>query len=248
MKSGSRNSNFFPALFPAVGMLIFTFLTMGWFSDRGVVVGFEFPLGTKDGALSTLSDLFWMLSPFLLLIAILLSEYSKSAKRLAPILAGVPLFCYAFLESLFLFSEENISFPQIFTLVFLLLLGAFSFVSSFVPEGKSITAFLAMAHILLQIFLLILSFLFGQKYSWFYFSETIYFGRYDAFRYSFVVISVLFYYLFYSLSLFFFFLPSKKAAIPPEEKKILSTLPEENQEEEEADLSSLSLEDFGIEK
>jgi hypothetical protein len=261
MNSIFRSSRQILSLVCALGMLCFTFVTLAWFSDRGLVIGFEIPVGTKSGVIGTLADLFWMVAPFCLLAAVFLGAIGQKGKKIAPALAALPLFGYAFFEMapLALFGADNVLFSQIFTQGFLLLLGAFAFVSVFVPESRSITAFLALAHLFLQIFLALLSFLFGEKYSWFYFSQLIPFGRYDSFRYTFFVISVFLYYLCYSLALALLLLPQKECisagiASPNTEKALesaeKSALSEEEQasEEESTDLSSLSLEDFGIER
>lgn len=259
MKSSLRSPRQILALVFAIGMLLFTFVTLAWFSDRGLVIGFEIPVSTKSGLVSTIADLLWMAAPFALIASLFLSALGKKGNRIAPAVATLPLFGYAFLElaPLVLFGADNVLFSQIFTEGFLLLLGAFAFVSLFVPESRAITAFLALTHLFLQIFLAILSFLFGEKYSWFYFSQLIPFGKYDSFRYTFFVISVFLYYLFDSLSLALLLLPqkapekedpcaeAKKAEVEAPEKEEADPDPEKASE---ADLSSLSLEDFGIER
>ncbi|MBR5296108.1 MAG: hypothetical protein IKU24_05915 [Clostridia bacterium] len=228
----------------AVGMLLFTFITFAWFSDsQGFEVGFEIPVGTENGIVSTLADAVWMASPFLLVLSHLFFSFGKGGEKIGLLLSALPLFLYAILRILSYLGGKESHPILFFTLFSLILIASFSSVAAFVPEAKKSAAIIVFSYGAAETLLLIFSMLFQEKYSLFYFSQLIPMGHTSYLRYSFFTISTFFYYLFYALGLGFRLLPLKEKEIKPKEIKIEEIKTEEIEEE---DLSSLSLEDLGI--
>ncbi len=232
----------------AVLMLFFTFFAWGWFSDgRGIQAYFEIPVSTEKGPLATAADLFWMASPFCLLISLVLSIFVEPKKRLSTplsLLATLPLGLYAVLELVRIAGGEKVHGTVVITHIFLLLICTLSVFAAASPAFLRFAAQLCLIHAGLETLLLILSFVLDQKLSQFYFSQLLPIGTLSTFHYRFFVISVFLFYLFYSLSLAL----RMMAGEAPEKKKETPEEIEEPKIEEELDFSSLSLEDLGIEK
>ncbi len=248
----TKKASFTLSLLFSLGMLLFTFVTLAWFSDsQGFQIGFEIPVGVESGLLSTVCDAFWMAAPFFMLFSLFLISLSGKGEKTGLFLSALPLFLYAILRILsFLGGKE--SHPILFfTLFSLILTFAFTAVAAFVPEVRRSAAWIAFSYGGAETLLLIFSILFQEKFSLFYFSQLIPLGHTSYIRYSFFTISTYLYYLFYSLSLGIRLLPVKellKKDPVAEENPLQEEKTEETEEIDEEDLSSLSLEDFGISK
>ncbi len=238
------------ALVCSVVMLFFTFFAWGWFSDaRGLEAYFEIPIGTEHSALSTLADALWMATPFLLLISsFLILSPSPTHKRIALIFTPIPLGIYAFFQILLFLGEKEGHFSILITLFFILFTSCLTILSAFIPELGRFAGQSAMCHVLVEIILVILSFVFQEKFSQFYFSQLLPMGHLSGFRYSFFLISVCLYYLSYSLFLAclnFSDTAKKEKKSKPEEPKKEESEPEPDSDAEKI---PLDLADFGIEK
>ncbi len=229
----------------SLGMLLFTFVTFAWFSDAsGFQLGFEIPIGTENGLLSTLSDCIWMAAPFLFTAAVFLISLSE---KISLLLSSLPLSLYAILR-IFSYLGGKESHPILFfTLFSLILMGAFSAVAAFVPEVRKSAAMIAFSYGGAETLLVIFSMLFQEKYSLFYFSQLIPMGHTSYLRYSFFTISTFLYYVFYALGLGIRLLPQKKWK-KAEKEEPLPKITTETEEIDEEELLSLSLEDLGISK
>lgn len=246
---------FFP-LITSLAMLFFTFFQVGWFSDRnGFKAYFEIPVRT-EGGLDTFADLIWMAAPFALFIGIFLASAGggKALRAVSVCCVSLPLSLYALLQIFSFLGEKEGHFSLLVTDFFLILCGSLAIACVFIPELRRFAAQLTAAHIAVEILLLILSFAFEEKYSQFYFSQLLPMGRFSGFRYTFFLLSVFLYHLFYSLSLLFFLL-RKETALSPSVTKAEARSPSEAEEEpdfskedSEEDEPPLSLQDFGIEK
>ena len=236
--------------FFAVGMLFFTFFTLAWHSDaKGFEAGWEIPVGVNSGILSTLADCVWMASPFCLLLASLF--FTKNTKRVGILLSCLPMTLYALLR-IPSFFEENIHGTLFVTMIGILLIGLFSAFAAFLPDAEKIAPVMIFSYLGIELLLLILSALFQEKYSFFYFSQLLPMGHASYFRYSFFAISPFFYYVFYALSLGLRMIPiqAKDGESPAVESAPTEDDDEENKEDEdeEEDYSSLTLEDLGIQR
>jgi len=245
----------FLGLFFAIGMLFFTFFTLAWFSDKGLQAGFEIPIGKGKGPLSTAADMVWMAAPFCAVIAIFLSLFFRSrfTMRLATVLFVACPFLYTLLQGVLFLQGKDLHFTVLITLFFLLATAILAVFASFSSDIQRIAPGLVLCHPAIEISLLALSFLFREKYSQFYFGQEIYMGHHASFFYSYLVLSVLFYYLFYSLSLSSFLASSSSPARYAGEENAPKEPPkpepdQESSESEEDSLAGLSLEDFGIER
>lgn len=242
-----KKSKFYPlyflSLFFSLAMLFFTFFAFGWFSDaRGFEAWFEIPVGTGNGTLSTIGDCIWMAAPFFLLLSILFS-YGKNLFLPA---ATLPLFLFSILQFCLFAGGKESHFSIIITLSFLLAIGFFALFSPKIPDFGRASFLFAFLHLVTEGILIVLSLIFREKFSQFYFSEILPMGH-SGFRYRFFVISVCLYYLSYSLALLLRHLagekPEKKISPPPADEQ-----EEEEAEEETEESAPLSLEDFGIER
>lgn len=227
-------------------MLLFTFLNWGYFSDgKKTVLEFAIPLTRRDSALKALADLAWLSAPFALIVSLLLSLVGKE-KKLSPalcVLATLPLSLFAVLKLFSFLAQENTGhFSSVISMVFLLFTAALLLYASFFEEVRPFAAQMFLIHSGLETLLLILSFLFEEKLSQFYFSEY-YLISSSSFRYWYVLISVFLFYLFYNLALFFRLL----SGTPPEKTPLAPAEIDFSKEEEEEALP-LSPEDFGIER
>lgn len=229
-------------------MLFFTFFTFAWFSDaHGFEWGFEIPVGYSSGPLSTLADVFWMLSPFCLIISAVWGDFEKGEKRLSLLASTLPLTLYALLRLLLLAFGQESHGTILITLGCVILLGLAGFVGAFYPEARRIGAWIALSYVALECLLLVLSVFLETKLSFFYFFQWIPLGHTSRFSYSFIAISSFLYYLTYGLALFLRFLPHRETKTPPSPPTPEEKTEEDNEnEEDEEDLSSLTLEDLGI--
>lgn len=231
----------------AAGMLFFTFFTLAWHSDaKGFEVGWEIPVGVNSGVLSTVADCVWMAAPFFLLLASLF--FTKKTRRIGILLSCVPLTLYALLR-IPSFFDEKVHGTLFVTMLGILLIGVFSAFAAFLPDAEKIAPVMIFSYLGIELLLLILSALFQEKYSFFYFSQLLPMGHTSYFRYSFFVISSFLYYFFYALSLGLRMIPLSKGkeTTPPETKEEPKETETEESEEEE-DYSSLTLEDLGIQR
>ena len=235
--------------FCAAGMLFFTFFTLAWHSDaKGFEAGWEIPVGVNSGILSTIADCVWVASPFCLLLASLF--LTKKTKRVGILLSCMPMTLYAVLR-IPSFFEENTHGTLFVTMLGILLIGLFSAFAAFLPDAEKIAPVMIFSYLGIELFLLILSALFQEKYSFFYFSQLLPMGHTSYFRYSFFAISPFLYYVFYALSLGLRMIP-----LPAEDEKDYDKIDtnkenkEQNpdEEDEEEDYSSLTLEDLGIQR
>ncbi|MBR2615907.1 MAG: hypothetical protein IKC69_04445 [Clostridia bacterium] len=255
------------AVLCAAGMLFFTFFNLAIFSDRGLVTGFEIPIGTKGGPLEFASDLLYTAAPFCLLLSYLFSLFFRSrfGSFIAAVLCGAPLTCYGLLELAQIVEGKELPLSVIVTLVFLILEGGLVLAGALNAGITRLSAYLASLHVLTELGLLVFSVLMKEKFSQFYFYELLPFGKTQAFVYWFFVASICFYFLFYSLSLLcrgFALTKAEEApleAVPEQEKKTEDASPisesekseetnEANEEEEEENDIPISLEDLGLER
>ena len=254
MKSTKRLLLFLSAIC-ALGMLFFTFFTLAWHSDaKGFECGWEIPVGVNNGLLSTVADCVWMAAPFFLVFASLFFFRGNGARRAGILLSCLPMTLYAVLR-IPSFLEEKTHGTLFVTILGILLIGVFSAFAAFLPDGENIAPVMIFSYLGIELLLLILSALFQEKYSFFYFSQLLPMGRTSYFRYSFFAISPFLYYTLYALSLGLRMIPVKDA--PGREAKNDTAKPaipdpvsaeEDETEQEEEDLSSLTLEDLGIQR
>lgn len=250
MKKTKNTTLFILSLLSAVGMLLFTFCTLAWYSDQGIKLGFEIPVSTARGFLMTLSDTLWMAAPFVLLISLFLAKAGNTGRKIALFLAPLPLSLYAIIRTLAYLSGNKSHITLFVTLFFMIFLGAFTCTSAVEESIRPITSKLCFTYMGIETLLVILSFLLKEKYSFFYFSQLLPMGHFSHFRYSFFSVSIFLYYIFFALSLSLLLLMTNT----PEEETIPSVENEETEEikqeekEEEEDLTTLSLEDLGIER
>lgn len=241
--------------FFSAGMLFFTFFTLAWHSDaKGFEWGWEIPIGTNSGLLSTVADVVWTAAPFFLLFASLFFLGGAKKRRIGILFSCLPMTLYAILR-IPSFLEEKTHGTLMVTIIGILLVGVFAAFSVFVPEAEKIAPVMVFSYLGIELLLLLLSALLQEKYSFFYFSQLLPMGHSSYFRYSFFVISPFLYYTFYALSLGLRLIPLKeripsysleqaaKDSTPSEEKA-----PEEEEDEDEEDYSSLTLEDLGIQR
>ena len=245
------------ALFCGAAMLFFTFFTLGWFSDvRGWQFGFEVQINTADGTVTALGDVFWTVAPFGILLSVFLSLFWNKGEKLSAILSTLPLTLYAVCQILLFFGGKETRLPLWITLFFLLTVGIFTIGHAFLPELCGYALLFPLFHFAAETVLFFLSFLLQQKFSTFYFSELLPMGHTSYFRYTFILWSILFYYLLYSLSLIFLQLAkrtraeyfSQKQNPESEEKDDNNDPPSPEEELAEEDLAEISLEDLGIER
>lgn len=236
----------------AMGMLFFAFFTLAWHSDaKGFEAGFEIPVGVNSGALSTVADCVWMAAPFLLLLAS--PFFTKKRGRTGILLSCLPMTLYAILRIPSFFEEKT--HPTLFvTMLGILIIGVFSAFAAFLPDAEKIAPVMIFSYFGIELLLLILSALFQEKYSFFYFSQLLPMGHTSYFRYSFFAISPFLYYSFYTLSLGLRMIPIREEAEEDKNASESAVLQEEKEEtekeetEEEEDYSSLTLEDLGIQR
>ncbi len=227
----------------AAGMLFFTFFTLAWHSDaKGFQWGWEIPVGVNSGLISTVADCVWMASPFFLLIASFF--FTEKTRRVGILLSCLPLTLYALLR-VPSFLEEKTHGTLIVTMLGILIIGVFSAFAAFLPDAEKIAPLMIFSYLGIELLLLILSALFQEKYSFFYFSQLLPMGHTSYFRYSFFAISPFLYYFFYALALGLRMIPVKEGPTPPEKTE---TPPDKTEDEEEEDYSSLTLEDLGIQR
>ena len=228
----------------AMGMLIFTFFTLAWHSDaKGFEAGFEIPVGVNSGILSTVADCVWMAAPFFLLLATMF--FSEKTRRIGILLSCLPMTLYAILR-IPSFFEEKVHGTLFVTMLGILLIGVFSAFAAFLPDAEKIAPIMIFSYLGIELLLLVLSALFQEKYSFFYFSQLLPMGHASYFRYSFFAISPFLYYTFYALSLGLRMIPVKEGNERETSKP--ETVPSEEEKEEEEDYSSLTLEDLGIQR
>lgn len=250
MRSLRRNLLFLSALF-AAGMLFFTFFTLAWHSDaKGFEMGWEIPVGVNSGMLSTLCDCIWMAAPFFLLIGSFFFGSDHGGMRKAGILLScLPLTLYALLRVPSFF-EEKVHGTLLLTMLGIFLIGIFSAVAAFLPDAERIAPVMIFSYLGIELLLLVLSAIFQEKYSFFYFSQLLPMGHTSYFRYTFFAISPFLYYLFYALSLGLRMIPLHEGTSSDGEDCPPPSPPEseEEEEEEETDYSTLTLEDLGIQR
>lgn len=257
--------NLFPlfsalALISAGAMLFFTFFTLGWFSDvRGWEYGFELQINTADGALVAIGDVFWTFAPIALLFSLLLGVFSEKGRKLGPFFSVLPLSLYALCQIFLFFGGKETRLPAWATLFFLILVGIFTVAAAFFPELENFATLFPFLHLASELLLFFLSLILQEKISAYYFSELLPMGHTSYFRYTFVLWSILFYYLAYAAALGFWALAKKHRSayflwIRRKEEKAPDKTPpkkEENDipEETETDIpDGISLEDLGIER
>lgn len=234
----------------AMGMLFFTFFTLAWHSDaKGFEVGWEIPVGVNSGVLSTVADCVWMAAPFLLLLASLF--FTKKTRPIGILFSCLPMTLYAILR-IPSFFEEKTHGTLFVTMLGMLLIGVFSAFAAFLPDAEKIAPVMIFSYLGIELLLLILSALFQEKYSFFYFSQLLPMGHSSYFRYSFFAISPFLYYVFYTLSLGLRMIPlgeeSAKEKEGPETKAETKEPDPDESKEEDEDYSSLTLEDLGIQR
>ncbi len=248
----------FSALGCALVMAFFTFCNVAWHSDvKGWEFGFSSPIGFGKGGLSTAADILYTLAPFSLIASLLLLCISKKSATVGSVLATLPLSAYALLQIILFASDTKEGhFTLLITYFALLILGVFSLVAVFVQEVRSLTGLLAFIYGGLELLLLIFSLLFQEKFSAFYYSELLPFGHNSYFRYTIFILSILLYYLSYSLSvglrtlaspLPFAHLAEEKDAPPPAEEHTEEEEDDDGEDDEEVP-PSITLEDLGIER
>lgn len=238
----------------AMGMLFFTFFTLAWHSDaKGFEWGWEIPIGVNSGLLSTVADVVWTLAPFFLVLASFFFSSGARARRLGILFSCLPMTLYAVLR-IPSFLEEKTHGTLFVTILGILLIGVFSAFAAFIPDAEKIAPIMIFSYLGIEILLLLLSALFQEKYSFFYFSQLLPMGHTSYFRYSFFAISPFFYYFFYALSLCLRMIPFKESAPsakvsePEQESSAESEKTDEDEDEDDEDYSSLTLEDLGIQR
>lgn len=251
----TKNRVFFTlSLFFALIMLLFSFVTLAWFSDRGFQFGFEVPVRINKGFFTSLGDVIWMAAPFCLLLSLLLCTFGKGGKDASLLLAPIaPLL--SVLVYLFAFLFGNQSHLTIFIpLFFVFLLSTFAITSAFEPSVKKIGARLCFFYVGVEVLLLILSFILKEKLSFYYFYEILPFNHYDHIHFSYFVISIFLNYLSFALSLGFMLClkeekeEAKEEKEPPSPPSPEETDQAEEEDKEEEELIPLTLEDLGIER
>ena len=237
------------SLLASAAMLFFTFFAWGWFSDIGMRFYFEIPVSTQKGFFTAFSDTVWMAVPFFSVIAsaLYLARPGKALQLLGTALGSLPFALYALLQFFAVLGEETVHTSVLISHFFILLCAFFAMASFFLREIRPFALHFYAGYGLLEILLLILSALLDQKLSPYYFYQVIPIGH-SGFHYRFFTISVFLYQIFYLLSLI---LRSLAGPVPPPSdppEKNVEEEPSAEDEEEESDLSSLTLQDFGIEK
>ena len=235
------------SLFFSLGMLLFTFCTLAWYSDsKGFQWGFEFPFGLEGSFFKMGADVFWLIAPFCLILSLVCFRKPGKGERAGVLLSTLPLSLYAVFRALSYLAGEKSHWILFFTLFSLILCGAFAAVSAFDPSLRKTASYLFFSYGAAETLLLIFSALFHEKYSLFYFYQLLPMGYSSHIAYSFVVISVYLYYLFYALAAGFRLLyPARREqnrSDPPPPEEIAK------QEEPEPEEIPLSLEDFGIQR
>jgi len=246
MRSLRRNLLFLSALF-AAGMLFFTFFTLAWHSDaKGFETGWEIPVGVNSGVLSTVCDCIWMAAPFFLLIgSFFMGSDHGRMKKAGILLSCLPLTLYALLRVPSFF-EEKVHATLLITMLGIFLIGVFSAFAAFLPDAEKIAPIMIFSYLGIELLLLLLSAIFQEKFSFFYFSQLLPMGHTSYFRYTFFAISPFLYYFFYALSLGLRMIPlPEQTAFDKEDSPPPSV---SDEEEEETDYSSLTLEDLGIQR
>ncbi len=248
------------ALASAAAMLFFTFFTLGWFSDvRGWECGFEVQINTADGAVTALGDIFWTLAPFALMLSLIIGIFSEKGEKFIALSATLPLSFYALCQILLYFGGKETRLPTWATLFFLITVAIFTVGAAFFPELEHFSTLFPFLHLAAEAFLFLLSLILQKKLSAFYFSELLPMGHTSYFRYTFILWSILFYYLAYGAALGFWSLAKKHRAAYllwkqslPKPKKESSPPPEEESTKSEEDddpiPDGISLEDLGIER
>ena len=265
MKGLPMKKNLFPlfsalALVSAAAMLFFTFFTLGWFSDvRGWECGFELQINTADGALTAMGDIFWTAAPIALLFSLLFGVFSEKGGKFSALLSVLPLSLYALCQICLYFGGKETRLPTWATLFFLILVGIFTVASAFFSELENFATLFPFLHLAAELLLFFLSLILQEKISAYYFSELLPMGHTSYFRYTFVLWSILFYYLFYSAALGFWALAKKHRSAyflskQAKEKTVPKKMPPPEEEpfdskDTEVDIpGSISLEDLGIER
>lgn len=257
MKSKKLSPFIFSAVASAFLMLLFTFLQWGWFSDKGLDAFFQIPVSTKKEGLDLFADLIWMAAPFSLIVGLFLPRNTKPLRVLSMGCACLPLTLYSLFQILLFLGEKEGHFSLLITYFFLILCGILTVASVFLPELRRFAAQLLWVYAGAELLLLILSFIFQEKYSQFYFSQLLPVGHYSHFRYSFFLISLFLYYLTYTIALISLLSETneRKTATSLKEVKTLENSKEaetktesEEPETENTEDAPLSLEDFGIER
>ncbi len=189
------------SLFFALVMLFFTFFNWGWFSDKGMVTGFEIPLSDRENPLQTLADLAWISAPITLLLSLVLSLLfpEKEFSMVLRVLATFPLFLFSIFKFLLFTEEDKFHFSVAITLLFLIGIALLSVAASLSQFIEPFALQFPFIHIAVELGLILLSFALENKCSQFYFSQSLLVGL----RYRFFLFSICFYYLSYSLSLAF---------------------------------------------
>lgn len=231
----------------SAGMLFFTFFTFAWHSDaKGFEWGWEIPVGVNSGVIGTVADCVWMAAPFFLLVATLF--FKEKTRRIGILLSCLPLTLYALLR-VPSFLEEKVHGTLIVTMLGIMIIGIFSAFAAFLPDAEKIAPIMVFSYLGIEVLLLLLSALFQEKYSFFYFSQLLPMGHTSYFRYSFFAISPFLYYFFYALALGLRLIPLKEEPLPPAKQELPSQRKEEEKDEnEDEDYSSLTLEDLGIQR
>lgn len=230
----------------SLGMLFFTFCTLAWHSDlKGFQWGFEIPLTLGGSFFKTCADALWLMAPFCLILSLVWFRKPGRRDRAGVLLSALPLSLYAVFRALSYLAGEKSHWILFFTLFCLVFCGAFTALSAFDPSLRKTASFLFFSYGAAETLLLVFSALFHEKYSLFYFYQLLPLGHTSHIAYSFVVISVYLYYLFYALAAGFRLLsPTKR-----EEKRQDPPVPEdEEKKEEETQEIPLSLEDFGLQR
>ena len=236
----------------AVGMLFFTFFTLAWHSDaKGFEWGWEIPVGVNSGTLSTVADCVWMAAPFLLLLASFF--FRPGTRRIGILLSCLPMTLYALLR-VPSFLEEKTHATLFVTMLGILIIGVFSAFAAFLEDAKKLAPLMIFSYMGIELLLLLLSALFQEKYSFFYFSQLLPMGHTSYFRYSFFAISPFLYYFFYTLSLGLRMIPvhestpSAEEPLTPDAPSADKSEEDDEEDDDEEDYSSLSLEDLGIQR
>jgi len=244
------------SLIASGGMLLFTFVTLAWRSDLGFQWGLEIPVGTEKGILSTVADFFWMASPFLAFIAsALLLLFPRGNPRPPLILMGIAALSYPFLQMLLAIEGKELHASLWLSLILQFLLGLLALGAAYLPEIRRAAASLTLFDLSLEIALVLLSFLFHQKLSQFYFGEKIWISRLDYIFFSYLVISILLYHLFFLSALVLHLraaakeeLSSENIDSDPPEPPASEPREETEEDREDAVSSSISLQDLGLER
>lgn len=185
--------------------LLCTFLGVAWYSDeRGLFLQWGLNVGTKNGLFSTLSDLVFTLAPVFSLIALVfLPQVEKKGSRFCLVLQSVPTALYALMELILFLTVKEGHFSLVITYCLILLVAALAVASAFLPDLWDLAEKAALAYVAMEVVLGILSLAFGTKLSTFVFSQLLPISKLSTLRVTYVVISMLVYFLSYALALFF---------------------------------------------